>query len=342
MASYTFQVFKGSSSGKIVKSECHRGELKADEVLVRITHAGLCATDLHFKNQDIVLGHEGVGVVEEVGSAVTTFKVGERAGWGYLHNSCLHCDECLSGNEIFCKERELYGTHDTHQGGFGSHAIWKVAFLFHIPDDIPSSHAAPLMCAGGTVFGAMEMHGVRPTERVGILGIGGLGHLAIQFAAKMGCEVAVFSGTPGKEAEAKAFGATEFHVTGGADALKNVIPIKHLYVTTSALPDWEKFTPLLANHAVIYPLTVTTDNFTSPCHAMLHKGLRIQGSFCSSRGIHVKMLRFAAQHKVGPIVQPFPLTVDGIEEAINKLESGGVRYRAVLVAESQPRYIVAS
>lgn len=100
------------------------------------------------------------------------------------------------------------------------------------------------MCAGTTVFNAMEMHGVRPTERVGILGLGGLGHLAIQFAAKMGCEVVVFSGTPGKEAEAKALGATEFHVTQGVDALKNVKPINHLYVTTSAMPDWEKWVRL--------------------------------------------------------------------------------------------------
>ena len=97
------------------------------------------------------------------------------------------------------------------------------------------------MCAGATVFNVMEMHDIRPTERVGILGIGGLGHLAIQFAAKMGCEVVVFSGTPGKEAEAKALGATEFHVTRGAVALKNVKPINHLYVTTSGMPDWEKW-----------------------------------------------------------------------------------------------------
>ncbi|KIJ66884.1 hypothetical protein HYDPIDRAFT_180557 [Hydnomerulius pinastri MD-312] len=335
MTGHTFQVYKGSSSGRIVKSESHRGELKADEVLIRITHAGLCGTDLHYRQQDMVLGHEGVGVVEKVGSSVTTFKVGERAGWGYLHGSCLHCEECLSGNEIFCEEHELYGETDLDQGGFGSHAIWKAAFLFHIPDSIPSVHAAPLMCAGSTVFNAMEMHGVRPTERVGILGIGGLGHLAIQFAAKMGCEVVVFSGTPGKEAEAKALGATEFVVTKGPDALKNVKPIKHLYVTTSVMPDWQQFVPIFAPHTVIYPMTLSYDNFSIPYFPLLLKGMRIQGTICPSRGIHVKMLRFVAQHKVEPTVQEFPLTVEGIEEAMGKLDKGDVRYRAVLVAESQ-------
>jgi D-arabinose 1-dehydrogenase-like Zn-dependent alcohol dehydrogenase len=189
------------------------------------------------------------------------------------------------------------------------------------------------MCAGATVFSAMEMHGVRPTDRVGIIGIGGLGHLAIQLAAKMGCEVVVFSGSPGKEAEARALGATEFYVTRDADALKDVKPIDHLYVTTSVLPDWGKFVSVLAPRAAIYPMTVAFDDFSFPSLPALLNGYRIQWTMCSSRALHNKMLNFVAQHHVQPIVQEFPLSVEGIEEAMKKLDDGEVRYRAVLVAE---------
>ncbi|KAG9315196.1 NADP-dependent alcohol dehydrogenase [Chiua virens] len=334
MSSYTFQVFKGSNESKIVQSRARR-TLADDEVLVRITHAGLCGTDLHFKNQDMVLGHEGVGVVQDVGSAVNNFKPGDRAGWGVLHDACLQCHDCLTGNEFFCHKRKVYPECDRDQGAFASHAIWKAAFLFHIPDAISSVDAAPLMCAGSTVFNAIEMYGLRSTERVGILGIGGLGHLAIQFAAKMGCEVVVFSRTPSKEAEAKALGATEFYVTEGENALKSVKPVDHLYVTTSEMPDWEKFNPVLAACAVIYPMTVSHDNLIVPYLPSLLKGLRIQWTMVSSRALHKKMLHFAAQHHVKPIVQEFPFTVEGIEEAMKKLADGEIRYRAVLVAEPE-------
>jgi len=139
---------------------------------------------------------------------------------------------------MFCPERAIYGFADHDQGAFASHAVWKAAFLFHIPDVISSSDAAPLMCAGATVFNVMYLHNIRPTDRVGVIGIGGLGHLAIQFAARMGCEVVVFSGTESKREEAKSLGATEFYVTKGASKLEVKKPIKHLIITTSQFPDW--------------------------------------------------------------------------------------------------------
>ncbi|KAG2340750.1 GroES-like protein [Suillus weaverae] len=333
MTGIDITVFKGSSSGKIVRSTIHKDGLKPDEVLLKITHAGLCGTDLHYKTSDIVLSHEGVGIVQEVGSEVTTFKQGDRAGWGYLHNSCGHCDECLSGNEIFCTERAMYADADTDQGGFASHAIWKAGFLFHIPDAISSSDAAPLMCAGGTVFNAMHLYGMLPTDRVGIIGVGGLGHLAIQFAAKMGCEVVVFSGTESKKEEAINLGASEFYATKNVQTLKIGAPLKHLFITTSQQPEWECYLNTLAPHAKIYPLTVSAEPLTLPYMQLVNNGITLQGSICPSRGTHVKMLRFAALHGVKPIVQEFPLTEDGIEEAMEKLEKGEVRYRVVLVAE---------
>ncbi|KAH7912812.1 chaperonin 10-like protein [Hygrophoropsis aurantiaca] len=334
MTGFDITVYKGSPNGKIVKSITHKDTLGNDEVLLKITHAGLCGTDEHYKTEDMVLGHEGTGVVQQVGSQVTTFKAGDRAGWGYLHDACMHCDECLNGNEIFCPERHMYGLAEKDEGAFGSHAIWKADFLFHIPDAIESASAAPLMCAGATVFNAMHGHGLRPTDRVGIVGIGGLGHLGIQFAAKMGCEVVVFSGTDSKKEEAKSLGASEFYATKGVDKLEIGRPISHLFVTTSVPPQWELYLPVLAPNATVYPLTVSEGDFSIPYMALIQKGLRIQGSICPSRGTHVKMLRFAAFHGIKPITQTFPMSVEGIEEAMSKLAKGQLRYRAVLVADN--------
>ncbi|KAG1728650.1 chaperonin 10-like protein [Suillus lakei] len=333
MTGIEITVFKGSPNGNIVRSKTYKDGLKPDEVLLKITHAGLCGTDVHYKTSDMVLSHEGVGVVQDVGSEVTTFKKGDRAGWGYLHDSCGHCDECLSGNEIFCPERAMYGYADTDQGGFASHAIWKAGFLFHIPDAISSSEAAPLMCAGATVFNAMHLYGMLPTDRVGVIGVGGLGHLAIQFAAKMGCQVVVFSGTESKKEEAMHLGASEFYATKNVQKLEIGAPLKHLFVTTSKQPEWKCYLNTLSPHAKIYPLTVSTDSLTLPYMQLVGNGITLQGSICPSRGTHVKMLRFAAFHGIKPIVQEFPLNETGINDAMAKLEKGEVRYRAVLVAE---------
>jgi len=331
MPSIEFTVYKGSCSGKIVQSKNHK-DLKPDEVLIRITHAGLCGTDLHYRHQDMVLSHEGVGIVEQVGSCVADFKVGDRAGWGYLHDACLRCAQCMSGNEMYCSKRAVYGEADFDQGACATHAVWKGEFLFHIPDAISSSDAAPLMCAGATVFSVLEMYGVRPTDRVGVVGIGGLGHLAIQFAAKMGCDVVVFSSTDSKKAEALSLGAMEFYATKGVEKLEIGRPVDHFIVTASMNPNWSLYLPILAPMATIYPLTVAGGEFAIPHMGLISRGFRVQGSACASRGVHTKMLEFAALHSIKPIVQEFPLTLLGIEEAIGKLDKGQIRYRAVLVA----------
>lgn len=132
----------------------------------------------------------------------------------------------------------MYGVCELDQGSFATHAVWKDTFLFHIPDKLPLEHAAPLMCGGATVFNALYTYGVEPTHRVGIVGVGGLGHLAIAFAAKMGCEVVVFSGTDSKKDEAMGLGAKEFVAMKGKEKL-DIKPVNHLLVTTSAQPDWK-------------------------------------------------------------------------------------------------------
>jgi len=142
-----FTTYKGTKEGAIVEAKATR-EIKSGQVLVKITHSGLCGTDLHYKSSGIALGHEGAGVVEELGANVRNLKKGDRVGWGYEHDCCGSCKQCLRGAETFCPERAMYGDADTDQASMGTHWVGNESFLFKIPDAIPNEAAAPLMCGG--------------------------------------------------------------------------------------------------------------------------------------------------------------------------------------------------
>ncbi|KAK3686262.1 hypothetical protein LTR37_019985 [Vermiconidia calcicola] len=281
----------------------------------------------------MVLGHEGVGVIEATGQDVKYMKKGDRVGWGYEHNSCEHCHQCLSGSENYCPERQFYGEADTDQGSFAHGAVWREAFLYPIPEGMKDEAAAPLQCGGATVFNALYSYGIKPTDTVGVMGVGGLGHLAIQFASKMGCTVVVLSGSDRKKDEAMKLGATEFVATKGVKELKVSHPIDRLLITTSAQPDWQQLLPVLAPQGSIHPLSVASGNLEAPYFPIVANGLTIQGSVVASRHVHRKMLEFAALHNIEPIVETFPMTEKGIEDAMQKLTDGSIRYRAVLIPE---------
>ncbi|KAJ7105432.1 putative NADP-dependent alcohol dehydrogenase C 2 [Mycena crocata] len=324
-------VFRGSKEG-IVQATTRYERPAGNQVLVKITHSGICGTDEHFKHTDMVLGHEGVGRVEELGERVIGLKVGDVVGWGYTHKTCGTCEQCLLGQDQYCPNRERFGRANLHQGSFGSHAIWDASFLFKVPDGLAAEDAAPLMCGGATVYNVIESYNIRPTDRVGVVGIGGLGHLAIQFLAKMGTSVIVFSSTDSKREEAIRLGATEFYATKGVKKF-NIGLLDHLLVTTSFQPEWKPFFGVMKPTGTIYPLTVESGNITLPFIPIVTQGLTIQGSSVASRSVHRKMLDFATRHKIKPIIERFPLTKSGVEEGMARLREGKVRYRAVLVAQ---------
>lgn len=326
----SFTVYKGSKGGKIVKGQTTKPDLQNDQVLIKVTASGLCGTDEHYKEVDMCLGHEGAGVIEQVGPEVKYLKKGDRVGWGYEHNSCGHCDQCLTGRETYCPEREMYGEANLDQGSFASHAVWKESFIYKIPDNMTDADAAPLMCGGATVFNALHTYGIKPTDRVGVMGVGGLGHLAIQFAAKMGCDVVVFSGSDSKKDEAMKLGAKEFVATKGKDKIEISRDVDALLVTTSVLPDWNVILPVMAPNSKIFPLTVAQGNFEIPHMPMILKGIQVQGSVVAARAVHRHMLAFAALHEIKPILMEFPLNESGIEEAMATLRDGKMRYRGVL------------
>ncbi|KAJ7646915.1 chaperonin 10-like protein [Roridomyces roridus] len=202
--SVEFTVYKGSASEGIVQATTNHPLPKGNQVLPR-----------------------GRRHREQIGESVTDLKVGDVVGWGYIHDVCGKCEECLHGDDQYCRNKEQYGDSNHHQGSFGSRAIWNADWLYKVPAGLKPEHAAPLMCGGATVFGVIETYNIRPTDRVGVVGIGGLGHLAIQFLAKMGATVVVFSSTESKREE----------------ALKklDVPELDHLIVTASFLPNWQLY-----------------------------------------------------------------------------------------------------
>lgn len=236
---------------------------------------------------------------------------------------------------MYCVERQTYADTAHDQGSFATAAIWPEQFLFHIPEALTNEEAAPLMCAGASVFSPL-MHGnIKPTQRVGILGVGGLGHLAIQFASKMGFEVVVLSRSAHKEEEARRLGAMEFHVFADDGKRPSTLkePLEHLLVTSSRQPDWMVVCDLMAIGGTIHVVTVTMGEMRLPYMIVLQNALRIHGSVPAPRQMHKEMLRFAARHNIRPIITTFPMNMDGIRTAFKVLEEGKMRYRGVLVRE---------
>lgn len=168
--------FCGSESGKAVAVSDRTRKVGSRDVVIDIVASGLCGTDLHYrKAKGMALGHEGVGVVSQVGSGVTFVEVGARVGWGYNHLSDLKCDYCLSGRDTLCQQRQMYGAADQDQGSLGDKFVINEAFVHVIPDNLPLRYAGPLQCGGATVYGSIVQADIKPWQRVGVVGIGGLG-----------------------------------------------------------------------------------------------------------------------------------------------------------------------
>lgn len=331
--SVDYTVYKGSSSGEIVEVKGHR-DLQPTQVAIKISHCGVCGTDEHYRHADVGLGHEGIGTITELGSMVSTlsdFRVGDRVGMSYHQKYCGHCKYCLRGRQNLCINSDLFGSSNLDQGCYSTGVAWDISNLHKIPDDLPSEYAGPLMCGGATVWDPLFSSGAKPGDRVGILGVGGLGHLAIQFAAKMGLEPIVFSGTESKKEQALAFGAAEFHVTSDTDKLAQIEKVDYLLITANSGVKLSTYLPLLAPGAKVYPLTVSQDDIGLSPLDLIMTSASIAGSGVAPVDSIRAMLTFAAKHGVKPQIEKFPMTKDGVTEAMQKLRDGKMRYRGVLV-----------
>lgn len=312
--------------------------LKDDEIEIRVTHNGLCHTDIHMRDNDwkvsefpLVAGHEVVGEVTEVGDSVTTLQPGNRVGVGWIRNSCRVCYYCLQGEENVC-QRGFTGLIVGNHGGFADKLRVPADFAYKLPDAIDSVSAAPLLCAGITVYTPLRTHIKYPGMKVGIVGIGGLGHLAIKFARAMGAEVTVLSSSADKADEAKEFGAHHFYQWGSKDAEKDLTGSLDLLVSTSSAElDWDLAFSLLANNGVLCFLGIPVSSINVPLIPLIFGQKSVVGSVVGGRRFMREMLDFAAINQIKPMVETMPLSQ--VNEAMERVLAGQVRYRIVLVSE---------
>jgi alcohol/geraniol dehydrogenase (NADP+) len=214
-----------TAKGKLVRQQVELGPLGAEEVEVQVEHCGLCYFDISVRNNDwgvsqfpAVLGHEAVGRVVEVGPAAKGLKVGQHVGIGWTASSCMHCRQCKAGAQHLCPTATP--TIVGHRGGFANRVRSHWAWAIPLPEKINVADAGPLLCGGVTVFNPLAMY-ARPTSRVGVVGIGGLGHMAVKFAAAYGCDVTAFTSSESKFDETRGFGA--HHVVSSRKASLNYV-----------------------------------------------------------------------------------------------------------------------
>ena len=331
-----FQAYASLKPGeKLQPWEYEPAPLGSNDVEIAVTHNGLCHTDIHMRDNDwnvskfpLVAGHEVVGNVTQIGAEVTGIKIGDRLGFGWISNSCRVCDACLRGEENICRQGYkglIVGNH----GGFGNKLRACADFAYKIPDNLDSASAAPLLCAGITVYNPLRTYIKYPGAKVGVLGIGGLGHLAIKFAEAMGAEVTAFSTSSDKEAEAKEFGAHYFYNWKNTEIKAAISTLDLLLCTVSSEIDWNKAFGLLANNGVLCLVGLPVSTLNIPLLPLVFGQKAIAGSVVGGRRFMKEMLEFAAIHQIKPMIETIPISQ--INAAMDRVVANKARYRIVLV-----------
>jgi uncharacterized zinc-type alcohol dehydrogenase-like protein len=303
------------------------------DVEIAVSHCGICHSDIHLIDNDwqisaypLVPGHEVVGTVTRAGADVKGPAVGERVGVGWQCGCCMACEWCERGDEPSCAENRA--TCVGHPGGFGESITADSRFAFPIPESLPSETAAPLLCGGITVYTPLREY-ARPAHRVGVIGIGGLGHLALQFARAFGCEVTAFSTSADKEAEATEFGAHRFVVSTRSDAMKQVAGhFDILLSTVSADLDWPEWMNLLRQKGRLQIVGASPGNVSIPATTYVMGQKSVGGTVIGTRSSIREMLDFAARHEIRAKSEVMPL--DQVNDAIARVRANEARYRMVL------------
>ena len=312
-------------------------DLGPHDVRVAVSHCGLCFTDIQAIDDfygitafPFVPGHEVVGRVEAVGDAVAVPAIGDRVGIGWQGRCCWRCAWCLREEEQLCQEIADDGTWERH-GGFGESVTVDSRFAYPLGAELPSEVAAVLLCAGAAVYTPLRRHADQARGRIAIFGIGGLGHLAIQFAHALGYEVTAFSRSPSKEREVLRLGADRFVVVGERARMR---PFDYAFdvalCTAHGAFDWDELMAVLVKRGRLV-LVGFPDMSLDPTDVVAHE-LDITGSFIANRATMREMLDFATAHQIAQLVERVPMK--NVNAAIARLKAGQVRYRIVLEGTS--------
>lgn len=310
--------------------------LGANDVEIAISHCGICHSDVHLVNNDwglssypLVPGHEVVGEVSATGSAVKSLKSGDRVGVGWAAGTCGHCEQCNEGHENNCASSQP--TCVGRPGGFADRMRVDHRWAFQLPKGLDSAEAGPLMCGGATMHTPLRDHDVRDGAKVGIVSVGGLGHLGIQFARARGCKITAFSTTPEKEAECRELGAEDFVSLGDEASLAARAGSQDFVITTTPgdLP-WDAMLGLLRPRGTLCLVGVPASAVQFQGFPMIATHKRIVGSNTGSRSGIKAMLETAAKKGVRPLIERHAMS--DVNPAMARVVNNQVRYRAVLVA----------
>jgi len=314
--------------------EFDAGPLKSEQIEIKVSHCGICHSDLSMLDNDwglstypLVAGHEVVGTVTAAGPAVKRVKVGDRVGLGWFSGSCMSCPQCLAGDHNLCAtvESTIIGRH----GGFADRVRCNWEWATSLPAAIESVSAGPLFCGGITVFNPIVQFGVRPTDRVGVVGIGGLGHMAVQFLNKWGCEVLAFTSTETKHAEALRLGAHRAVSSKNSDGLKQLAgSLDFILVTANVTLPWDLYLGALAPKGRLHFVGAVLEPVPVAAFSLIFGQKSMSGSPVGSPATTARMIAFCARHAIAPIIEKYPLS--RVNDALDRLRSGHARYRVVL------------
>ncbi len=314
------------------------GGLEVHECRVKVLACGLCHSDIHCVDDDwkvsrypLVPGHEVVGEVVAIGSHVAHLEVGARVGISWQCGSCGQCRDCMRGNENLCDGNKALIVDG--YGGFADFVQLDARWAFPLPDQLETELAGPLLCAGVTVYASLRDAGMSSGQRIGVVGIGGLGHLAVQFAAKLGNRVTAFTTSQDKADFARELGAHDAVILPRDD--KFPAPpspderLAILLVTATADLDWAGALEWLDSDGALSVASVPDHDLQIPVFALQNKRRRVTGSNVGSRPVILETLRIAADYGIRPIIETFPF--DEANEAMELVRHNKVRFRAVLV-----------
>jgi alcohol/geraniol dehydrogenase (NADP+) len=308
--------------------------LKAFDCAIKVLACGICHSDIHMIQGDwgmsrypLVPGHEVIGEVVDVGSQVTHLKEGDRVGVGWQQAACMHCLDCMRGDHNLCDQAE--GLIVNGYGGFADYMLVDSRFAFKLPEGISTQSAGPILCGGVTVYAGLRNAGMTSGQNIGVIGIGGLGHLAIQFASRLGNRVTVFTTSADKAEFATKLGAHEAIVVppGGSPPL----PIRKLNIlinTANQALDWLGYVNYLDSNGTFVFVGIPSEPLTIPITPLTSKQRRIMGSEIGSPAMIMEMLQIADQFGIQPMIETFPLAQ--VNEALQKVQDNKIRYRAVL------------
>lgn len=311
-------------------------EIAPDQVDIKIDYCGVCHSDLSMIDNEwgsaqypLVPGHEIVGKVVGLGSEVKNLKIGDSVGLGWFSESCMHCNQCMGGDHHLCRSSEstIVGRH----GGFADYVRGHWSWAIPLPEGIDMSKAGPLLCGGVTVFNPIIAANVKPTDTVGVIGIGGLGHMALKFLNKWGCEVIAFSSSPDKEAQILEMGATKVINSRDPKALKSIRgKLDFILNTTNVSLDWNSYLGTLAPKGRLHTVGGVLEPMAIPAFSLIGGEKVVSGSPVGSPATTRTMLDFCVRHDIYPIVEEYDMK--DVNNAIEHLRDGKARYRVVLKA----------